>query len=442
MHKYFFLASLLILTLFACKQEDDDMGGGGNPMPSSAPNILLIIADDMGIDATPGYSIGAQKPNMPHLDDLASKGITFDNAWAYPVCSPTRAAILTGRYGYRTGVLTVAGNNAGIDPTETTLQAFLDEQSSTTYQHALIGKWHLSGNDLDRPTQMGIGHYAGIIGGGVGNYSMWPLTENGATNTFSGYVTTKLTDLALDWINQQDDPWFCWLAYNAPHSPFHLPPADMHSQGALPEDEASIDANPTPYYLAMAESIDHEIGRIMDAIPPEDLDNTIIIFVGDNGTPGQVVQAPYQSMRSKGSLFQGGVHVPLIVAGKGVTRSNLRESSLVHVADLFATIAEIAGISLDTYEDSFSFYPLLSESGTGARTINYSEADNEDNPSRAGYAIRNQQYKLITYDTGDRRFHDLSADPYEQDNLLDGTLSTEQSMNLQELEEAASEIRQ
>jgi len=110
------------------------------------PNILLIIADDMGVDATPGYSIGATKPTMPNLQSLATNGLTFDNAWAYPKCSPTRAALLTGKYGYHNGVLNV-GNHISL--TEKSLQTYLDENTSTDYAHSIIGKWHLSNGTND-----------------------------------------------------------------------------------------------------------------------------------------------------------------------------------------------------------------------------------------------------------------------------------------------------
>jgi len=260
------------------------------------PNILLIIADDMGVDATPGYSIGATKPTMPNLQSLATNGLTFDNAWAYPKCSPTRAALLTGKYGYHNGVLNVENH---ISLTEKSLQTYLDENTSTNYAHSIIGKWHLS-NGTNDAELMGADYYAGYSGGSVGDYYNWDLYENGQATATTEYCTTKFTDLAVNWINQQTKPWFCWLAYSAPHTPFHLPPANMHSQGSLPTNQAAINSNPLPYYMAMIESIDYEIGRIQTQIPQAVLDNTIIIFVGDNGTPKSVLQSPYGSTQGKG----------------------------------------------------------------------------------------------------------------------------------------------
>lgn len=420
----------------ACNQEDEPASDNTD----ARPNILLIIADDMGVEATPGYSIGDSKPNMPNLESLADNGISFDNVWAYPLCSPTRATILTGRYGYRTGVLNPT-NASRIASNEKTIQAFLDENTDNAYTHSIIGKWHLSNNEPERPIQMGIDYYAGILGGGVTDYNSWDLTENGETNAFSGYVTTKLTDLAIAWINQQTKPWFCWMAYNAPHTPFHLPPNNMHSQGNLANDQASIDANPSPYYMAMIESLDFEIGRLMQNIPEDELENTVIIFIGDNGSPGQVIQSPYISNRAKGSLHQGGIHVPMIVSGKGVSRLNDRDDNLISSTDLFCTIAEIAGMDLPQYQDSYSFYDLLSSSGTNNRAYNYAEILDDDD-SQSGFAIRNAQYKLIEFDNGQQRFYDLLADPYEGVNLINRTLGATRQAALTALENEADAIRQ
>ncbi len=438
------LILLVLVVAYSCNSIDDITGDpvdiSNPPINESRPNILLIIADDLGIEATPGYNIGAVKPYMPNLESLASRGITFDNVWAYPVCAPTRASILTGRYGYRTGVLN-AEDALTIPANEKTIQSFLDENTNSTYSHALLGKWHLSNNEPNRPTQMGVGYYSGLLGGGVGDYNNWPFTENGQTNTYSGYITTKITDLAIDWVNAQDQPWFCWVAYTAPHTPFHLPPIEMHSQGSLATDQASIDANPLPYFMAMTESIDYEMGRLLDHIPEDVLENTIIIFIGDNGSHPQVVQAPFTTDQSKGSLYLGGVNVPMIISGKGVTRINERDANLISSTDFFSTIAEIAGVNLPNYEDSYSFNSLLTTAGLGSRDFNYSEVLNSSNANRSGYTISNGDYKLIQLDSGQQRLYDLQNDPYETADLTTGTLNAAQESALQALENKSLEIR-
>jgi arylsulfatase A-like enzyme len=420
-----------ILFLHACTNDEPK-----TPTTSATkPNILLIIADDMGIDATPGYSIGSEKPNMPNLQTLMSDGLTFDNMWANPECSPTRSAILTGKYGYRTGVLN-ATTLSSISTTEKTLHAYLDD-NNLGYNHSIIGKWHLS-NDGNTATQMGIDYYTGLVTGALQDYYQWNIFENGTTNQTTEYATTKFTDLAIDWIGQQDKPWFCWLAYTTPHTPFHLPPAGTHSQGNLPTDQASIDADPMPYFLAMMENMDYEIGRLLNSMTTAERENTIIIFIGDNGTMRTVHQLPYRPKSSKGTLYQGGVHVPMVIAGKGVSRAGEREAALVNVTDLFSTIANLAGANLETYQDSYAFNNLITATGSGKRNYNYAEISD----NTVGYTIRNMQYKLIVNDDGTEEFYDLSADAYETDDLLQNTLTTAQQTAKTELENEAALIRQ
>lgn len=430
--------ALFILLLSACGGKEETTVKQQN---QSKPNILLVIADDMGIDASPGYSsIGTTKPNMPNLTNLMNNGITFDNAWVFPMCSPTRASILTGKYGFRTGVLNV-NEAATIKSSEKTIQKYLDEKLGSAYAHSIIGKWHLSNKEPNQPVEMGVGHYEGLLGGAVDSYSEWSFTSNGATNKTKDYITSKFTDSAIDWIKKQEKPWFCWLAYTTPHTPFHLPPSGTHKQGDLPTDQASIDANPTPYFMAMMENLDYEMGRVLKSMPQEQLDNTVIIFIGDNGTTGKVIQSPYSSNRSKGTIHEGGIHVPLIVSGKGVSRKGKRDANLINSTDLFATIAQIAGVTDERYEDSYSFYKLFSNSTSNNRDYNYSEVLNTKNKVKSGYTIRNKTYKLMVLDNNTSRFYNLEKDPYEDNNLLSKTLSKEEQTAHDELKAKAETLR-
>lgn len=196
---------------------------------STKPNILLIIADDMGLDATPGYNVGSLQPNMPNLDQLRQNGIKFKNLWSYPLCTPTRASMITGKYGFRTQV-----TNVGLElsSNEVSIQKYLDDMNSG-YSQAVIGKWHLSTRDINHPNAIGVDEYAGILGGGVQSYFNWDLVENMQSSNTTEYTTTKLTDLAIDWIEVQGKPWFLWLAYNAPHTPFHLPPNNLQDRKSV-----------------------------------------------------------------------------------------------------------------------------------------------------------------------------------------------------------------
>ncbi len=408
----FLLPQILLLSflIFSCSKESSDSEEPIDQGESNSPNILLIIADDMGLDATPGFDIGTVKPNMPNLQRMISSGVRFTNLWSYPTCTPTRSSIITGKYGFRTNVLQVDDE---LSTSETSLQKHLDNNNSN-YEHAIVGKWHLS-KTATHPTQMGVGYYAGLLTGGVQSYTNWNFTENGQTTTSNEYTTTKFTDLAIDWIDQQTQPWFLWLAYNAPHTPFHLPPNNLHTQ-SLPSDQASIDTNPQPYYMAALEAMDTEMGRLLDSMTEEEKENTIIIFIGDNGTPGQVVQE-YNTRRAKGSVYQGGVNVPMIVSGKNVDRMNEIDGSLLNTTDLFATISDIAGTGTTELNDSKSFKELFINSIPNFREYIYTEIK-DDRVSGVDYTIRNATHKYILFANGEEAFYDLSTNPLENPNLL------------------------
>jgi arylsulfatase A-like enzyme len=378
------------------------------------PNILFIIADDLGLDASNQYDVGAQKPLTPTLDQLANDGLVFDNFWTNPVCSPTRAAVITGRYGFRTGVLTPGET---LETSETVIQQYIRNNSSIDYAMAVVGKWHL-GNGNDHALDSGVEYFYGLAGagGGVGSYTDWNLNDNGQTSQQTDYVTSVLTDGAIDWIDQQDKPWFLWLAYNAPHSPFHLPPQALHTQN-LSGDQADIDNNTQDYYFAMIEAMDTEIARLLDSLPQAERDNTIIFYMGDNGTPGQVSQDPFSRGRAKGSLHQGGVNTPMFVTGKGVTRNGEREDALVNNTDLFATFAALAGVDVMEVNDSIRFDTLFSTDGPGSRTYIYTDVRASDDIS-VDWTVRDQQYKLINYADGSQELYDLLADDTEQDDFL------------------------
>lgn len=405
-----------------------------DPVVSSKPNILLVIADDLGKDATPNYTEGNMKPNMPTLQSLMMSGITFDNAWSYSVCTPTRASILTGKYGVNSGVLEVGDD---ISTSETSVQEYIDTNTGDAYATAIVGKWHLSNNATD-PITMGIDYYSGLLNGGVQSYTNWNLVENGQTSTSTEYTTTKFTDLAIDWVEDQTKPWFLWLAYNAPHTPFHLAPTDLHTQGNLPTDQASIDANPTPYFISAIEAMDSELGRLLNSMSDEERANTIIIFIGDNGTPNQVAQSPYSSMRVKGSIYQGGVNVPMVVSGLGVNRMGVREDALIHTTDFFTTIANIAGVSIQQMNNSTSFYNLLSDTNADQREYVYTEKSNNG----ISYTVRNATYKFIKNSNGTEELYNLIIDAYENSNLIGATLSAEATAAKIALGAEADRIRQ
>ena len=379
------------------------------------PNILVIIADDLGVDPLQGYLEGGIKANTPHLDQLAARGITFTNAWAPPQCAPTRAAMISGKIGAKTGVIDVPGE---LTTDHSSIFKELDNRTNGAYANAVLGKWQLGPrNNLNHPADHGVDHYDGVILGSVDAYSDWEKTTNGTVSRESQYITSYLTDQAITWVNQQTQPWFMWLAHIAPHAPFHIPPADLFTSPAN---------NRQTQYIAMIEAMDTEIGRLFSNIPSAVLDNTVVLFIGDNGTPPNVLQV-YTDRRGKSSLYQGGVHVPMIVAGAGVTRQNERDNKMVNAIDFYASILEIAGEELPGgIHNSLSFKHLLNNSDGPTRRYNYAEI--EDN-----WAIRTNQYKLIQFGNGTQEFYDLIADPLENNNLI-SNLTAEQEAIRMELE--------
>ncbi len=388
------------------------------------PNVLLIIADDMGMDATPYSNLSSTKPSMPVLQQLQENGIRFNNAWAYPRCTPTRSSILTGKLPRATQTLAPTDVLA---TTETTLHSTLNG-----YATALIGKWHLS--KTSRFIEgMGIDHYKGNTGSGLDDYYNWTLHEDTNTTDINNYYgTTAYTDYALDWINNQNQPWFCWLAYNAAHSTFHTPKdKNLYThQGTSELDQ----------YIQMIEAMDTEMGRLLDNIDSEELKNTVIIFIGDNGTPGQVVQAPFSNTTAKGSLYNGGVNIPLIVAGANVTRTNETDDSLIQSTDLFATIADICGV-LTNEPESISFKNLLTQKENHSRQYSFSEGA-ANGRSFGGFTVRNDTYKYTYNEDSDTHLlFNVATNYAETINLNDGDLNTEEQNALNALQAEGLRLR-
>lgn len=369
-------------------------------------NILLIIGDDIGVEVFPEYQIGKIKAYLPNLQNLMKQGIRFSNFWTYPTCTPTRSSIITGKFGFHTNVLKV---NDKLSLNETSLQKLIRQSTNNLYSDAVIGKWHLSKNPK-HPNKLGVNYYAGLLTGSVSSYNDWPLTIQGVTSQNKNYITTKLTDLAIGWIKKQKKPWFLWLAYTAPHRPFHIPPANLYIENSI---SGNIKKNTRSKYLAMLQSMDTEIGRLLSSIPKKELENTVILFIGDNGTPKKVISG-YKKSHGKGSIYQGGINTPFIVSGKMIKRKNEVDDSLVNSTDLFATILNLAGTKITQIYDSKSLVHLFDSSSKNHREFAYSEVSNK---KISGYTIRDKRYKYIKYSDGKEELYDLINDPMEKENL-------------------------
>jgi arylsulfatase A-like enzyme len=409
-----------------------------NTFEVTAPhNILLLILDDWGIDSSPidnttTLNPSATFPDMPNLQALAARGIRFTNAYAQPVCSPTRASIITGRHPTRHGVgdPTLAGS---FPASELTIPEIFTAQSSS-YSLASFGKWHLGGGDTGPATLGGWPEFRGIIGGGVTNYYSWNKTVNGTTTTSTTYTTTDQVNEAVSFITTAQGtstPWFAWVAFNAPHTPFHNPPSTLHSYPAYDVDEngeITTNSDRRSAYESALEALDTEIGRLLATV---DLATTNIILIGDNGTPGQVVQEPFSNGHAKGSLYDGGVHVPLVIAGPDVALCGT-SSRLVHCVDLFSTILELAKIDVPTATasvdviDSQSLLPILKGQDTADRCI---VSETFTNPATASdgrtiISAAYPNYKLIVFgdpntatDTPTYEMYRISTDENEQTPL-------------------------
>jgi arylsulfatase B len=428
-------AALFALTWSSCSKNKSAGDSGADP---NATNIVFIIADDLGWDVFGEYpAINGIKASTPTLDSLALNGITFTNFWSNPVCSPARAAMLTGKYGFRTGVGGVPVPVTAADvlkSSETVIQKYIGDKTAGKYATAVIGKWHVSLNSqLTAPEGFGVGYYSGIFSGTVPDYYNWTQTSNGIQQNNTTYTTTHLVNQSVSWIQQQNKPFFLWLALNAPHAPFHRPPLNLITNQTLSTSQAAINANPLPYYLAAIEAMDKEIGRLIASLTASQKANTLFVFMGDNGTPSQVAQAPYTVNGTKSTLFQGGINTPLVVCGKGVTRTNVLDYALVQAPDMFASFADITGTGTTNYQDGISIKPLFTDANAAKRTFAYSEQFGQSAPATDGYAVRNSNYKLIHVENGTEYFYNLSIDPFEQNNLLTAALSTEAQQNLQQL---------
>src|SRR4051794_7354305 len=263
----------------------------------AAQNILLIIADDYGADGSDLYNstaAGASLAPTPTIDALAQTGVVFANAYANPVCSPTRACIITGRAAFRTGVGDViAGMSSPVlQASEFTLPEAFAANTGLNYSVAQFGKWHLANGPSSPNNIGGWPHYAGNLQGALTNYYNWAKTVNGATSGTTNYATTDIVNDAVAWIQSQwTKPWFAWVAFNAPHTPFHKPPNSLCPHyTSLSGTQADINQHPLSYYQAMVEAMDTEMARLLTAV---DRSNTHIIFLGDNGSVPQVIQSPY-----------------------------------------------------------------------------------------------------------------------------------------------------
>lgn len=244
-------------------------------------NILLIIADDIGVDNISGYGEHADSANTPNIDDLATSGVLFRNAWLNPMCSPSRASVYTGRHAFRHGVL--HPSDSTLDASEETIAEVL---SSAGYATAMFGKWHLGESSGHQPTDQGYDYFSGSLAGNISDYFSWEKTTIDAAAATSVTVTetdyaTRVNQLeARTWISGQTGPWFATIAFNAGHSPFHVPPSGLHTMslsGNVGSTCSGTSDSQSDCYRAMVEAMDTHIGRLLNWLDNQgELDSTLI----------------------------------------------------------------------------------------------------------------------------------------------------------------------
>jgi arylsulfatase A-like enzyme len=395
------------------------------------PNIVHIVADDLGWKDV-GFN-GATDIKTPNIDKLAATGAKLTQFYVQPMCTPTRAALMTGRYPFRYGVQTIVIPTAasyGLDTTEWLMPQCLKEAG---YKTAIIGKWHLGHADKKYwPKQRGFDYQYGAM---IGELDYFTHEEHGVLNWFrdnkpvreKGYTTQLIGEDAVKYINAQDPnkPFYLYLTFNAPHTPYQAPQEYIDRYKDIQEPTRRT-------YAATVTCMDDEIGRVVAAIDRKGLrDNTLIIFHSDNGGTkskmftGQMADVskiqipcdngPYRD--GKGMLYEGGTLVCALANWPGHIKPGSTVDGMIHVVDMYPTLAKLAGASTAKCKplNGMDVWQTISEGKPSPRT----EVVYNIEPFRA--AIRQGDWKLVwrTILPSNVELFNLAEDPYEKNNVAD-----------------------
>lgn len=397
---------------------------------SERGNVLVLVADDVGVDCLGVYGLGSSLPATPNIDALAASGVLFRRAYANPICSPTRVTLQTGRYSFRYAIGTaIIDDGLELDPgTPNLLPRVLAELAPLRPRCAAIGKWHLghpSGGDF-HPNRCGYEHFAGTLGNipPPDSYYQYRLVVDGVPLAMTNYATSQTVDDALAWIQSVPEPWVCYVAFQAAHQPFHAPPPGLFQVTLPPVDPRQ---EPRPFFEAAIEAMDTEIGRLLSSLPADVRARTDVIFLGDNGTPKEVTLPPFKPEHAKQTPYEGGIRVPLIISGPAATAMGTECSALVNTVDVFATVLELCGVPdlAQTPEplDGISLVPYLHDPlMPSLRQFAFAEMFDPNLPTAQASrrSIVGARYKLIVRN-GDPtldELYDLRSDPFEEQNLL------------------------
>ena len=360
--KYFCL--LLFVTFAICFQYAFAARG------AEKPNILLIVADDLGYGDLSSY--GATDLKSPNIDSLIKRGMKFDFAYANcPVCSPTRASILTGRYPELVGVpgviRTHANNNWGyLSKSAVTLPSMLKQAG---YETAIIGKWHLGLKSPNKPNERGFDFFHGYLGDMMDDYynhrrhGINYMRLNDDEIDPQEHATDLFTKWSVDYISKRKnsdkkEPFFLYLCYNAPHTPIQ-PPKEWFKkvksrEPLLTDKRAKL--------IALIEHMDDGIGKVLNALRESDLEkHTLVIFTSDNGGQSNVAANNGKLRDGKQSMYEGGLRVPTCFVWPGKIKKESISHHRIMSADIFPTLCEIAGVKFKHKIDGTSLTGLLQQ---------------------------------------------------------------------------------
>jgi arylsulfatase/arylsulfatase A len=405
------------------------------------PNVLLIITDDQGFGDI-GIN-GNTVVETPAMDRLAREGIQHSSFCVSPVCTPTRASLMTGRYNYRTRAIDTFIGRAMMDPDEVTLAEILRDAG---YETGIFGKWHLGDNYPLRATDQGfkesLVHRGGGLAQAAGNpnetYFDPELLHNGKPVASKGYCTDIFADAASNFIKSQNGkPWFTYLAFNAPHDPLQVPEESLKPYLAKVE-EIQKNSGPIPAaqaeriarIYAMVSHVDQAIGRVLATLDETgDADSTIVLFLTDNGPAGPRFNVGLRG--SKGTVYEGGIRAPLFVRWPSQLKPGVIPDPAAHI-DLTPTILDACGVPAPTH-CKFDGISLLDRwrgevESLPERTL-FFQWHRGDVPQRyRGFAARESRFKLVqargTQEgvwraENDAKFElfDLKSDPAEKTNI-------------------------
>ncbi len=311
---------------------------------ATQPNVVILLADDAGWG---DYSYNGNKQlATPHIDSIAQTGAHFDRFYVEPVCSPTRAELLTGRYHRRTGVYGVSTGQERMNLDEHT---FAESFKAAGYVTGIFGKWHNGSQWPYHPLARGFDTFWGYTSGHWGEYFDAPLEHNGVMERTHGYIVDVLTDKAVQFIERNKaKPFVCYVPFATPHSPFSVPPADWARFKDMPISQQATNAqaeipDATRCALAMVENQDRNVGRILEKLKSLGLEeNTIVVYFSDNGPNTARWNGGMKGV--KASTDEGGVRSPLFVRWPSKIAAGTQVQNIASVIDLAPTLHALAGI--------------------------------------------------------------------------------------------------